>query len=363
MRLKHILTFGLVLIFLFNAYDSDAQRRRNKYKKRKVRNKNISKYRGGSVGGKFRPYHFVNFNLNALNYYGDLAPLSTATSTDITWTRPGAGANIGYKFNPYMAIRAGFNYGRVKGDDISSDSTGYANAPRYYRNLSFRNDIKELHMGFEMYLFPNYGGPNVRKPFNLYLFVGGAIYHHSPRGKVPDLDYTTADLNPAPNAGKWVKLRPLGTEGQYIKDVGVKRPYSPIQVSIPIAVGAKMRLEGPFEIGVEFGYRYLFTDYIDDASTNYVSFDKFDNQLAKIMSDRSAEPFGVITGERRDLPLATQTLSDGVTYRAVGGPYAIGGGLENGAKRGNSKNNDAIFMTTIKLTWILGQTRQTAKFR
>ncbi len=367
MRFKHILSFFLIVVLLFAADDADAQRRRrNKYKRRKVRNKSISKYRGGSVGGKFRPYTFISYNVNALNYYGDLAPVNQAASTDVSWTRPGAGVNIGYKFNPYLTFRAGLNYGRITGDDNKTKAEGYDNAPRYYRNLSFRNDIKEFQVGFELSLIPNYGGPNVRKPFNAYLFAGAAIFHHEPKGLVPDFDYVTGGANStvkAPSAGKWVRLRPLGTEGQYIDGVGVKKPYLPFSYAIPLGVGVRMRLSGPFDLGFETTYRFLFTDYIDDVSNNYVSFDNFDDPLAKIMSDRSAEPVGILTGDVRGLPVSSQTLADGQTYYTVSGEYAPGGGLANGAKRGNPKDGDTYFMTTVRLIWILGKTKKTAKFR
>jgi len=365
MKLKYLLSFFLVVIFLFSALDSDAQRRRrNKYRKRKVRHKNISHYRGGSVGGKFRPYSFVSFNLNALNYYGDLAPLANATSTDISWTRPGAGVNIGYKFSPYAAFRAGFNYGRITGNDNVSNPNSPNDAPRYMRNLSFRNDIKEFQMGFELYFLPNHGGPNVRQRINAYLFVGGAVFAHNPKGLVPDKDYTTGGTTPAPDAGKWVALRPLGTEGQNIKGVGVTKKYSLIQPAIPVAIGAKLRLPGPFDLGFEVSYRFLFTDYLDDVSANYVPFDKFTDPLARIMSDRSAEPFNVSTRKPRDVKVSSMTLSDGVTYYSWGD---IGGGIANSdtkpAQRGNPHHNDTYLMTTIRLTWILGKTRRTAKFR
>lgn len=366
MRIKYFISIVMLLIFLFSSDDADAQRRRkSKYGKRKVRNKSISRYKGGSVGGKFRPYSYLSYNINALNYYGDLAPVNKAASTDVSWTRPGAGVNIGYKFNPHTAFRAGFNYGRIKGDDISSDPTSLSDRPRYLRNLSFRNDIKEFHMGFELYLFPNYGGPNVRKPFNVYLFAGGAVFHHEPKGKVPNLDYTTGGIDPAPKSGEWVRLRKLGTEGQYISGVGVDKPYFPFQFAIPLGLGVKMRLAGPFSLGMEVTYRYLFTDYIDDVSTSYVRFDYFDDPLVRIMSDRSAEPFGVLTNiQRQGITIAEQTIN-GIKYYATGD---LGGGIalsdENPAQRGNPNDGDTYFMTSVNLTWIISKAvKRTAKFR
>ncbi len=361
MKGKILLSLGLVLLFLFSTIDAEAQRR-NKYRKRKNKNKSISRYHGGAVGGKFRPYSFLSGNVNALNYYGDLAPVNKAASTDISFTQPGFGVNVGYKFSPYAAVRAGFNYGRLKGDDISSDPAETQAYSRYLRNLSFRNDIKEFHMGFEIFLLPNHGGPNVRPPFNVYLFLGGAVFHHEPKGLVPDMDYTTGGTEVAPSAGEWVKLRKLGTEGQFLDGSDVKK-YSPFQLSIPLAIGATFRLPGPFDVGLELGYRYLFTDYVDDVSTNYLPFDQFDDPLARIMSDRSAEPVAAWSGiDRSGVKVASGTMSDGNTYYAAGD---VGGGLvtSGDAIRGNPKDNDMMFMTTLKLIWIVGKTGSSAKFR
>ena len=215
-----------------------------------------------------------HFNVNALNYFGDLAPLNQAASTDISFTRPGFGAALGYRFSPTMSFRGALSWGRIKGDDFTSDPQDEASAPRYARNLSFRNDIKELQAGFEYYIMPTSGGITTRARMNAYVFFGVAVFHHEPRGKVPQFDYqannTSDELS---QSGEWVKLRPLGTEGQFLDGSSVK-PYSQFQLSIPIAIGVRMALPGPFDAGVEFGYRFLFTDYIDDVSGTYVNLDR-----------------------------------------------------------------------------------------
>lgn len=364
MRIKIFVSLFLLVLFLGSALDSDAQRRGKYYRRKKSKSKAISSYRGGSIGGRFKPYNFVSFNVNALNYYGDLAPASSAASTDVSFTRPGFGGEFGRKFTPYTAFRVGFNYGRIKGDDISSDPNDEESRPRYLRNLSFRNDIKELHAGIEFYLLPNYGGPNVRQKINAYLFVGAAIFHHNPKGLVPEYDYTTGGTEKAPHAGEWVSLRKLGTEGQYIDGVGVDKPYNSIQFSIPVALGVTMRLPNRFEVGLEFGYRYLFTDYIDDVSGHYVGFDKFTNPLARIMSDRSAEPVAAWSGTSRADVAVSGWDANGDGTLDYYSSTDLGGGRAEGSRRGHSGDKDMIFMTTLKLRMILNKsTGKVAKFR
>lgn len=366
MRLKILFIFSFLCFFLFTSWDADAQRR-SKYGKKKSKNKAMSKYHGGSVGGRFRPYQFAGFNVNALNYYGDLAPLSKAGSTDVSFTRPGFGFNMGYKFNSYMALRGGLNWGRLQASDFSSDPSTEDGVNRYKRNLSFRNDIYELQLGVELYILPNFGGPNVRLPFNAYFFVGGALFYHDPKGLVPDYDYQTDSRLPGENqapldkAGEWVSLRKLGTEGQNLGSF-TKQPYSPIQVSIPFGIGAKMRIPGtPFDVGLEIGYRYLFTDYIDDVSGTYVALNEFDDPLARIMSDRSAELVNVADGaQREDLSTVAISYEDARYFVAA----IHGGGASTGNIRGNPKDNDTYIVTTLKFTYILGsRVKAGAKFR
>jgi len=363
MKLKSLLLFVLTIAMLGLADNAEAQRK-NKYKVRRKTNKKVSHYKGGIRGfGRFEPYIFVGGNVNAGNYFGDLAPVNKAASTDVSFTRPGFGGWVGYKFHHSMAVTAGINWVRVFGDDFTSDPNSEESFARYARNLSFRNDIKEFRVALQIFLFPNYGGPNQRLPFNAYLSLGAAVYHHEPRGKVPEFDYQREGINattPAPNAGEWVKLRPLGTEGQ---NLGIVEPYKNIGFSIPIAIGAQMRIPNTkLTGGLEFGLRYLFTDYIDDVSTNYVNLDRFgDDDLARIMSDRASVPVSS-KGEARDLTGLNiiNNHGQGHNYYIEGN---IGSGID-GSVRGNPGDNDMVFVTQIKVSYVLGGTkRRRAKYR
>ena len=371
MGIRNSFIYILLGLLLFTAYDADAQRR-NKYSKKRKRNKSVSNYRGGVVRGRFRPYNYAGFNINALNYYGDLAPTTGAASSDISFTRPGFGFNMGSKIKPNIALRAGLNWGRIAGSDASA-STDYLDKKegggRYQRNLSFRNDIYEFQLGVEYYFISNHGSEKVRHGFNGYLFAGGALFYHNPKGKVPEKDYQQ-NINgeiAAPQAGEWVSLRKLGTEGQNIDGIGQDRKYSPIQFSIPIGLGVKMRIPGtPFDAGLEVGFRWTFTDYLDDVSQRYVPLDKFDDPLTRIMSDRSAERVNVNTGEDRDFsslkPVALD-FGDETYYvdQNQGGAYS---NLGQEKFRGDPKDNDIYIVTSLKLTYILGSKIRThAKFR
>ena len=177
---------------------------------------------------------------------------------------------------------------------------------------------------------------------------------------MPDADYQSAQDGSvaAPNAGEWVNLRPLGTEGQ---NLGIVEPYKTIEFAIPVAVGAQMRIPNTqLTAGLELGFRYLFTDYIDDVSTNYVDLDRFTDPLARIMSDRSTVPFSS-KGDARDVSnLRILNTSGAHNYFIEGN---LGSGVD-GSIRGNPDDNDMIFITQIKVSYVLGgTTRKRAKYR
>ncbi len=364
MKLKSFLVVLLSVAMLGLADNAEAQRRRNKYKARRKTNKNISHYKGGLRGyGRFEPYYFVGAQVNAGNYFGDLAPVNKAASTDISFTRPGFGLLGGYKFHHSIALTAELNWFRVFGDDIASDPGSEESFSRYARNLSFRNDIKEFRVGLQIFLLPNYGGPNQRLPFNAYLSLGVAVYHHQPMGKVPDADYQSAldGSVSAPQAGEWVKLKPLGTEGQ---NLGIVEPYKNLNLALPIAVGAQMRIPNTqLTAGIEFGLRYMFTDYIDDVSGSYVDLDSLQGGsggvLSRIMSDRSTVPVSS-QGDPRDV---TVLNIDNSTPHGFFIERNIGSGLDRSV-RGNPDNNDGIFVTQLKLSYAIGtKRRRRAKYR
>lgn len=365
-KIKAAILFVITILFLSD--DAFGQRRRrSSFKKRKAKSRNVSKYRGSRTQGgasRFKPYQYVGFGINALNYFGDLSPVNNAASTDISFTRPGFGVMYGYWFHPAMSFRAAFNGGLLTGDDFTSDPNGTDSAPRYQRNLSFRNFVKELSLGMEFYFLPANRGSANRPPINGYIFLGIAGFHHQPQGKAPNFDYQTGFDVPLPaglSAGEWVNLQPLGTEGQ--NGLIGNTQYSLFQIAVPIGVGAELALSGPLSFGVEFGYRFLFTDYIDDVSASYVGLDRFDDPIARIFSDRAAEPVSASRdGESRNLPGGAIVSEDfnGTRYNIYGN---IGSGKE-GSIRGNPDDNDVYFITQIRVTYVLSKRRRsTAKFR
>ena len=362
---KLILILFVLIPAMLLSQDALAQYRK-KSKAQRFRNKSIAGYKGGLGGGgvsRFQRYHSVGVNLNALNYFGDIAPLARAASTDISFTRPGFGVTHTYRLNQMTNVRSSFNWGRVRGDDFeAADPTVIESLPRYTRNLSFRNDIKEFSIIVEMDIFPNAGGAGSRLPLAPYLFAGGAIFHHNPKGLVPLIGNNG---NPLPEAGSWVALRDLGTEGQQ-SDQYDNSPYALIQYAIPFGVGSRFRLPGPFDAAFEIGYRLLFFDHLDDLSGRYVDPGAFGtNELARTMADRALEEVSS-SGQPRQLDLIRESYGGfGTRVSEIDGqPYRLlpGWGYD-GDVRGNPDNNDQYIVTQIRLMYVIGKVRRDAKFR
>lgn len=368
-KLIYLLVFAVVSCIAVDGY---GQMNRKSIKKN---NRRIGNFRGKKTHfGKDKIYNSLGFGLSALNYYGDIAPRPTRISTDISFTRPALSFSLTHRFGPRYQVTGAFMYGTLKGSDLEtvSDKDFEDNGIyRYQRNLSFRNRIKEVSVIASLDLFENMATYISRVRWTPYVYLGVAILHHNPKAQVPD--YQLDGVTPFDNAGEWVSLRDLGTEGQYSElqptdaNHGIK-PYKLIQPAIPMGIGVRFRVNQVFDIAGEFGFRYLFTDYIDDVSESYVDLGVFgDNELAKAMSYRSNEiyPQAIFqTGTQGEF-LRSYEGRDQKTYYVIPGYGEEYVNPVDGSTnmRGNAKDRDIYTVFTIRGTYILGKTFHRAKFR
>jgi hypothetical protein len=347
----------VVLVLLSGVFEVSAQMNRRAIKRN---NKRISSFRGKKRHfPKENAYSMIGFSLNALNYYGDLAPKPSKVSTDLSLTRPAFGVVLSHRFGPRYSLTGTFMYGTLRGsDNESADPDNEIDVARYFRNLSFRNRIKELTVVASIDLWDNQNTYITRVKWTPYAFAGLSLFHHNPKALAPQ--FQVDGVTPLAEAGKWVSLHDLGTEGQKsdLKETDVNhgiKQYSKVQIAIPFGLGVRYKYNQLIDFSFEFGFRYLFTDYIDDVSRNYVDLGSFgDNELAKALSYRTNE---LPESAGRTVPEVSSY--DGRTYSLVPG-Y----GSENPANvRGNNSNKDTFMVTTVKMTYIFGKTFNRAKFR
>lgn len=190
----------------------------------------------------FSTLYAQNFHLNTsfgvTNYSGDLQPKRYTFNQSHTAFSIG----LSYEINEKLFLRSQFMTGKLSAHDKFNPLTAM-------RNLNFTSSLTEVQIGVEYY-FRNLSEYTVSP----YVFAGIAEYHFNP--------YT----NDA--AGTKYFLQPLSTEGQGFYPG--RQPYHLTQLAIPFGGGIKMALSENLRVGVEFGLRKLFTDYLDDVSATYI---------------------------------------------------------------------------------------------
>lgn len=268
-----------------------------------------------SSSSAFSQYYWdVGLKLGGSNYLGEMGGQDQPRRDFIYDLKLGqtsflAGGFARYKLNNLLSFELGFNYGRIRGAD-SLSSYG----PRVGRNLSFRNDIKELSLKTQAYFYNVYDVGRTGRyilSFRSYAFLGGAVFHHSPK---------------AYYKGEWHKLRPLKTEGQ-------DNEYPQFSFSIPKGVGFYFTYKKQYRFGWEFGWRTTFTDYLDDASTSYPEESELESELARELSDRSDGAYQK-AGSESELPPQEN-------YSTAGSP------------RGDPTNNDSYIFTSINVSYVI----------
>lgn len=175
---------------------------------------------------------------------------------EVSQTRPAAHFDYRYYAWERVAFRARGTYGVMAGNDNLTTEPFRQN-----RNLSFKSDIYEASLVIEVHPykeelghFHSLRGVQGQKStrMGLYAFTGIAGFYFDPKAQFQNT---------------WVRLKPLGTEGQGLP--GGAAEYSNVAIGIPIGVGLRKALTKQLSIGLEIQYTKTFTDHIDDVSTLY----------------------------------------------------------------------------------------------
>lgn len=286
------------------------------------------------------------------NYFGDIVPKANDVSTDIKYTRLSPSIDIAYQFTEQFAVELDLAWIRLISSDFeTADPRNVRHRYRFMRNQNFRNDVFEIGVSGEWDFKPTIGGVFRRPTWRPYAFAGVAGFYHNPKGMTPD--------------GRWVDLQPLRTEGQGLPSTAVDRdgnpinyaskPYSLVQVAIPFGAGIKYKLSDNWDIAFEIGYRFTFTDYLDDVSGNYASAADLNayNPLSAIMANRTLEARDPISGQVRDFAPVVES-TNGYTVDALGRPTVNGFG-NAGDQRGNAKDRDIYIVSTFRVQYFFEQ--------
>ena len=209
---------------------------------------------------KFKRKEFF-FGAGATNFLGDLGGANQIGTNgvrdfDVPSIRPAFAIGYRYRTTKETAIKVNLIYARLSGNDK------FTKEPfRNNRNCNFRSPNWELSTQFEYNIIRERVGHIYKlqgvsgwKYIQLtsYLFGGIGVMHFNPKGNWD---------------GKWYALQPLHTEGQTL--VPTRKNYSLFQLVLPFGIGFKYAISTEWTVGLEYGVRKTFTDYIDDVSKTY----------------------------------------------------------------------------------------------
>ncbi len=215
-------------------------------------------------GKKFEKSKDVGIIVGTSYYIGEVNPYKHFGTN----LKLGGGIHYRNNFDRRWALKGSLLYGQVEAWDSDSNDPFMQN-----RNLSFRNQVIEGSMQFELNFFPYQIG-NSDYPATPYLFAGLGFFNMKPMANY---------------RGTWYELQPLGTEGQGTGN-GAPDYYKTNLLCMPFGVGFRVNIFSVLAFNLEWGVRKTWTDYFDDISGNYVDrgvLAETSGPLAAALSDRS----------------------------------------------------------------------------
>ncbi len=223
-------------------------------------------------------------------------------------------------FHDAIFVRLEATFGQVSGADSILKNVAPSTFGRYERNLSFKSPIQEAQLAVEVHpLFfkTNYD----REPPRLspYVVAGVGNFSFDPQAK----------LN-----GQWYSLQPLHLEGQGFAEYPDSKEYKLNQFNILAGTGLKYEISPAFNARLEFVHRFLFTDYLDDVSRDYIDPTLFDHYLPTNLAAIAKQLYN----RRGELNPSDAAPHD--------------------SQRGNPKNNDSYFTVQLKIGMTLGRQKR-----
>lgn len=208
-------------------------------------------------------------------YMGDIN-----NSNPLYYKNIGAGAFVKYNLNSTWGFRGAFNYLPIYGND-----SDFPQGHHLSRGLQFSNNIKEFSVTSEFNFFKFIPGRQAYR-YTPYIMAGVAAIFHNP--------YVYLD-----NEKVYLTDFPI----EMNKD-GEAYTFSTWAISIPIGVGFKYNISGPWSIGAEINYRTVLSDHIDAVSQYYLAPSSSPTYERTIIADptyRLSERAGTLRGDGKRL--------------------------------------------------------------
>ncbi len=202
--------------------------------------------------------HEIGVGAGTSNFMGDLGKQESSgnwyfNNLQASLFKPAFKVFYRYSITRRFALNASLNIGFFEGDDrlAEYDQIQDDNWYRNYRNLHFKSVAIEASATLEFNIL-KFAPGDMDNRWTPYVFAGIGLLHFNPK--------TEYD-------GEWIRLQPLGTEGQGMPGYGKK--YSLLTPTLPIGLGLKFNATRFMTLAFEFGHRVTFTDHIDDVSGVY----------------------------------------------------------------------------------------------
>ncbi len=266
-------------------------------------------------------YHYLGVQMIGSYFFGDVA-------TNLKTVRGGIGLQYLYKLTPNASFTTSVNYIRLVADDYLASNVKKNTSNAYIRNLHMRNDVIEFSMSARYEIFPCNDYFSRRKDMNFYGTMGLGVLYTNPQAK--------------DSTGQWRNLQSIHTEN---------KSYGSFTGFIPVATGMQYKINTHMDLEFELGYRFTFTDYLDDAHGTYVDPATLQTDEAKYFSNRSAEATDVYTGNQRDLDYIQNDLGYPILTTPDG--YSYVSSTAPGQARGTRFGLDGYFVAMIRLVYII----------
>ena len=263
-------------------------------------------------------------SLNAMNCFTDIGGKKGIggkflKDLNIGKTKFAGGLFFGIIYKNAAALRLEGTFGEISANDnVLSGVTDIAKQ-RFNRNLNFRSNISEASAIVELhplFIFINWAKRDQKPPrYSPYILGGIGYFSYKPQAEA---------------GNKFIDLQPLHTEGQGFPEYPNRQNYSLSQTNIPLGGGIKYEASPLINLRLEFVYRKLHTDYLDDVSTDYIDPAAFDKNLS---------------------------ASGAINARALY-DRQINKITTTGNKRGDPTHNDAYFSLNLKASILLGRNQK-----
>jgi len=258
------------------------------------------------------------FSAGLMNALTDLGGSSAASDLNLCNNQFCAGAYGLVHYRGMISLQLQFTHGNIKAFDSVLRNRNDPPTGRYERNLSFETAINELSLCFQFYPFNIFWQTEKPPIFSPYCSLGIGLFHFNP----------STVLN-----GKSYNLHTCHTEGQGFPEFPERKNYNLTTTNWILGAGVRFEISPRYSLRLDFLYRILHTDYLDDVSTNYIEPKLF----RKYLNPEVAAVAYFLADRRGELDPTHEPAA--------------------GDKRGNPDRNDSYFSLELKFGIVLGRER------